>query len=138
MVSARLDALVKEPFERTYLAGDHGYWADLVLVEFKFLEERGGRLDVVVFHQKGDYITYRGPWGSVTLEFTPDNYPGGPWIAARAALHGRADFAGDLYRLAAERQPAMALPPTVPLGRSTIASTIGFWAESLRSSPDLF
>ncbi len=63
MVSARLDALVTGDVERTYLRGDDGYWADLVLAEFAFLGERGGALDEIAFHQKGDYIRFVGPWG---------------------------------------------------------------------------
>jgi hypothetical protein len=139
MVSARLDALIRHPIERTYLTRDDGYWADLVLAEFAFLEERGGRLDAVAFHQKGDYVTYRGPWGRVWIEFAPDNYPGGRWLYGGASLHGRtAEFDGDLDRLARERQPAVQLPVSAPLDRPTIALNVRFWADLLLAATDLF
>jgi len=86
MVSERLNTLVRGRIERTYLDRDDGYWADLVLSEFAFLEARGGRLAAIAFHQKGDSITYEGPWGSVVLELAPDNHPDGTWIDASANL----------------------------------------------------
>jgi hypothetical protein len=139
MVSARLDALIRDPIERTYLSRDDGYWADLVLAEFLFLEERGGRLDAVAFHQKGDYVRYRGPWGQVWIEFAPDNFPGGRWFYGGANLHGTtAQFEGELDRLAFERQPAVPLPLSHPSDRATIALNVRFWADLLRSSTDLF
>lgn len=111
MVSPRLDALIRDPVERTYLAADDGYWADMVLELFGFLEGRGGRLDVIALHQKGDCITYVGPWGDVTLEVFPDNYPTGPWIFAQANLRGdQSTFVGDVTRLAHERLPAVVAP----------------------------
>jgi hypothetical protein len=138
-VSARLDGLIRDPIERTYLARDDGYWADLVLTEFAFLEERGGRLDAIAFHQKGDYVSYTGPWGRVWIEFAPDNYPGGQWLYGGASLRGTGvEFDGDLDRLARERQPAIPLPPAAPLDRATIALNVRFWAELLRGSTDLF
>ncbi len=139
MVSARLDALIKSPIERTHLSGDDGYWADLVLVEFAFLEDRGGRLDAISFHQKGDHVTYRGPWGRLDVEFAPDNYPAGRWLYGSASLCGaKAAFEGDLDRLSRERQPDVPLPASSPLDRPTIALNVRFWAKLLRSTDDLF
>ena len=60
-MSDRLDGLVKGSVWRSHLRGDDGYRADLVLDRFVFLEERGGRLTALAFHQTGDYITYEGP-----------------------------------------------------------------------------
>jgi hypothetical protein len=139
MVSARLDALIRDPIERTYLTRDDGYWADLVLAEFAFLEKRGGRLDAVAFHQKGDYVSFRGPWGGVWIEFAPDNYPGGRWLYGAARLHGTtAEFDGDLDRLTSERQPTVQLPVSDPLDRPTIALKVRFWADLLLAATDLF
>jgi hypothetical protein len=140
MVSDRLDALVRDEVQRTYLAADDGYWADLVLSEFAFLEdERGGRLWAIGFHQKGDYVCYTGPWGEVVVEFAPDNYPDGKWIFARAALHGpRATFEGELDRLVRERIPGTQPPQSASLDHSTIAANVRLWADVLKAATDLF
>jgi hypothetical protein len=139
MVSDRLNALVRDEVERTYLPADDGYWADLVLAEFAFLEARSGRLDALAFHQKGDYIRYVGPWGRVTLEFAPDNYPGGPWIWGSVDLrseHGA--FRGELDRLVRERHRDTPLPSTSSLDRAAIDANVRAWAETLRAATDLF
>lgn len=139
MVSDRLNALVEDGIERTYLLANDGYWADLVLDEFTFLEERGGRLDAVAFHQKGDYIHYVGPWGRVTLEFAPDNYPDGRWIWGSADLRSeRAAFRGELDRLMHERQTDTTLPSISTLDRATIDANVRAWAKTLRAATDLF
>jgi len=138
VVRRRLDALIRDPVERTYLDADDGYWADLVLSEFSFLEERGGRLAEVAFHQKGDYVTYTGPWGEVVVQFAPDNYPG-KWFYTDARLRGRtATFEGDLDRLLRERMPDRPLPPSAPLDRAMIAANVRAWADALRTATDLF
>jgi hypothetical protein len=139
MVSDRLNALLQGKIERTYLRADDGYWADIVLTEFAFLEERGGRVDAVAFHQKGDYIDYIGPWGHVTLEFAPANYPDGRWIWGSADLrsdHGA--FCGDLDRLVRERHRDTTLPSTSSLDRRAIEASVRAWAETLRAATDLF
>jgi hypothetical protein len=139
MVSKWLDAQIHDPIERTYLDAIDGYWADLVVAEFGFLEERGGQLDAVSFHQKGDFARYNGPWGEVVLHFMPDNYPGGRWIAAEARLHGAAaEFDGDLDRLVRQRRPGSPLPPSAPLDEATVAANVRAWADVLRSATDLF
>ena len=139
MVSDRLDALIRGRIERTYLQRNDGYWADLVLEEFAFLEERSGRLTEVTFHQKGDYVRYDGPWGVVILEFAPDNFPQGEWISGSANLRGdRAAFRGQLDVLLRERQPGTPPPSSATLDRPTIAASVRAWAECLRSASDLF
>jgi hypothetical protein len=138
MVSARLDGMVSGDVQRTYLGAIDGYWADLVLSEFAFLEERGGTINELAFHQKGDYVLYKGPWGSVALEFTPDNYPA-TWIDGTARLRGRsASFEGTLDRLVSERAPDFVPPPLAPLDESTVARSLRAWSEVLRSATDLF
>jgi hypothetical protein len=135
MVSKRLDGMIHGWVERTYPKGIDGYWADLVLSEFAFLEERGGRLEDVRFHQKGDYLRYVGAWGTVLLEFEPDSN----WIGGSARLSGEsAKFEGELDRLVRERMPETALPPKLPLDRESVAANVRMWAEALRGSPDLF
>ena len=139
MVSARLNALVRGRIERTYLDADDGYWADLVLVEFAFLEERGGRLAAIAFHQKGDYVSYEGTWGTVTLEFAPDNYPEGAWIDSTANLKSaRAAFRGPLDTLVRVRRPGTEPPSVARKDRATIEITVRLWADVLREATDLF
>jgi hypothetical protein len=135
MVSERLDAMIHGWVQRTYLKGIDGYWADLVLSEFAFLEERGGTLESVTFHQKGDGIRYTGAWGTVWLEFEPDSN----WIGGGARLSGQGGkFEGELDRLVLERMPEGGLPPKLPLDRENITANLSVWAEALRNSPDLF
>jgi len=135
MVSKRLEGMIHGWVERTYLEGIDGYWADLVLSEFAFLEERGGRLEDVSFHQKGHYIRYVGAWGTVLLDFEPDSN----WIGGRARLSAEgAKFEGELDHLVRERMPETALPPKLPLDRESVAANVRVWAEALRGSPYLF
>lgn len=134
MVSARLDGLVRGEVQRTYLSTNDGFWADRVLSEFTFVEERGYVLDEIHFHQQGDYILYRGAYGTILLEFFPD----GDQIHARASLEGgNESFSGELDRLAIERTD-FRLPRKLPLNRLTIAASVRFWAEVLRSVADEF
>jgi hypothetical protein len=133
MVSARLDGLINGAVQRTYLSSDDGFWADLVLKEFAFLEERGYALSEISFHQNGDSIEYRGLRGTVVLEFFPD----GNDISAHALLGGgEVSFAGELDRLARERNPDLPLPPKSPLNRATISLNVNFWAATLRTAAD--
>lgn len=134
MVSSRLDGLVRSEVQRTYLSGHDGFWADRVLDEFTFVEERGYVLEEIYFHQHGDYILYRGAYGTVLLEFFPD----GGQIQAHASLEGAEEsFSGELDRLAVERTD-FRLPAKLPLDRFTIATNVRFWADVLRSVADEF
>ena len=134
VVSERLDGLVRGEAQRTYLSTDDGFWADHVLSEFAFVEERGYVLDEIRFHQQGDYILYRGAYGTILLEFFPD----GDQIQARASLEGgNESFSGELDRLAIERTD-IRLPAKMPLNRFTIATNVRFWAEVLRAVADEF
>jgi hypothetical protein len=132
VVSPRLDALVEGWVQRTYLTSDDGFWADRVLAEFTFVEERGFLLDTIHFHQQGDFIRYRGAGGVITLEFFPD----GTNIDAHATLEGgKVSFSGSLDRLAIERTDIRP-PRKLPLNRSTIAMNVRFWADVMRVTAD--
>lgn len=138
-ISDRLNGLVHGSVARSYLWGDDGYWADLVLDRFAFLEERGGRLTALAFHQAGDYITYEGPWGSVTLTFFPDNFGFGPWIEASANLRTqRSAFHDGLDRLVRKRRPGTTLTSLATKDRATIRASVDLWADVLREATDLF
>lgn len=56
---SRLDELVTDWVSRTYLKRD-GWWAEQVIEQFCFLEERGFDKPDVQFHQEGHYVRYRG------------------------------------------------------------------------------
>ena len=137
VVSARLDALILGDVQRTYLGGIDGYWADLVLEEFAFLEQGDGRLSAVAFHQKGDYVRYDGPWGAVVLELAPDNYPQGLWIWGEAKVRtDHASFQGDLDALVREQLRETPLPSAATLDRETIATYLSLWAAAVRAALD--
>jgi hypothetical protein len=52
--------LVSEPAARSYLAVG-GWWAELVLETFGFLEDLSYQLTEVHFHQEGHFVRYDGP-----------------------------------------------------------------------------
>lgn len=64
-VSARLDALITNAVERSFLRVD-GWWADLVLEQFGFLEDHGMTVRVS-FHFKEHTIQYLGAVHYVTF-----------------------------------------------------------------------
>ncbi len=133
MVSKRLLELVTDPAERSYLSGEDGYWADMVVEELSFLEARGFRIEAIRFHQEGDSITYRGPEGSVEFGFFPDAGD----ISARASLRTSAlRYDGDLDVLARQLHPDMPTPPKLPLHPETISRNVQFWADLLHSVSD--
>ena len=104
-----------------------------MLEEFAFLEERGGQLIEVSFHQNGDGIGYSGAWGTVWLEFEPDSN----WIGGKARLTGDSGtFDGDLDALVREQLPATPLPSVATLDRETIAAHVTLWAAALRAATD--
>ena len=134
MVSSRLQELAPETEKLGYLDANDGYWADLVLAACAFLEARGYALETVSFHHHGDYITYRGPRGTISFEFLPD----AGFISGRARLSGGVlSFEGDLDLLARLHDPGTRPPPTLPLGREVIEDNVRFGAKALRSADDM-
>jgi hypothetical protein len=114
-----------------YLVSDDGFWADFVLAERAFLEERGYPAEWVTFHQQGDSLSFGGPRGSIVFEFFPD----ADYISARARLSGGVlTFEGDLDVLARIQNPHVVLPPKLPLDRASIERMVAFWATTLRSA----
>ena len=129
---SRLDTLIRGPVQRTYLMSIDGFWAERVLDEFVFAEDRGFVIETIHFHQQGDFVRYRGPHGEILLEFFPD----GNHISATVALAGgEFAFSGEIDRLAVERTN-IRLPSKLPLNRRVIAANVHFWADVLRSLAD--
>lgn len=134
MVSARLDGMITDPISRTYLTGIDGVWADLVLSEFAFLEQRGGALDFIVFHQKNSTMSYSGPWGDVVLEFAPDSDPF-MWLGGHVDLRGPSStYKGDFDRLMRQRRPGTTLPRLRSHDTAGLAATLRAWADVLQSA----
>ena len=76
MVWPAIDDLVRGTGQRWWLK-DHGWWLELVLDEFAFLEGLGYSLprdDVkgVHFHFRGHYVWFQGPSRDVTIEIDPE------------------------------------------------------------------
>jgi len=135
VVSARLDRLVSGWVERTYLKGIEGFWADEVLREFAFLEERGFRLEGVVFHQNGNAITYRRDEDLVLLSYEPEFRP--PGIDARIMVNGREDSGiRAVDRLILDDDPTARLPERPPTDRDAVSANIRFWAVGIRRLMD--
>jgi hypothetical protein len=129
--SDRLRALAPHAAAYGYLEADDGFWADLVLTECQFLEERGYLAARAFFHQNGDALSFDGPRGSIMFEFLPD----GDYIGARASLSGGVlTFEGDLDMMARIQNPSVTLPSKLPLDRSSIKRNVQFWAATLRSA----
>jgi hypothetical protein len=76
MPSRRVDDLVKGWVGRSYIKRD-GWWAQLVLDEFSFLDDLGFSLTRsesagIHFHQKGHYIAFAGPQRDVVIDYDPE------------------------------------------------------------------
>lgn len=125
--TTRLDRLVTDAAERTYLDSYEGYWADQVLEVFSFLESRGGVLDRVRFHQNGHYVRYRGGWGTVTAELTPDMLS-----MAVSVQSDRLDVRGDLETVSRTRATDLQAPPLMGPDRKAIAAVVSYWATMLK------
>jgi hypothetical protein len=135
MVSARLDGLVTGWVRRTYLEGIEGFWADEVLREFVYLEERGFALEEILFHQNGNGMTYRGDELVVILDYEPEYEP--PNIGAWIGRPGREeDGIIPIDRLILAGDPLAQLPPRPPMDRDAVRANVGFWADGLRRLMD--
>jgi hypothetical protein len=126
--SPRLDRLITDTAERTYLESDEGYWADKVLNDFSFLESRGGVLDRVRFHQNGHYVRYRDGWGTVTIELVPDV------LSMTVSVQSDSlDIGGDLETVANARVPGLQAPPPMGPDRESIGAAVTSWASMLEA-----
>lgn len=124
--TTRLDRLITDAAERTYLDSLEGYWADQVLEAFSFLESRGGTLDRVRFHQNGHYVRYRGGWGIVTAELAPDLLS-----MVVSVQSDRTGVRGNLEMLSRARATPQA-PPLMGPDRKAIAAVVHYWASVLK------
>ena len=130
MVSARLDDLVRGRIERSYLKGIAGFWADEVLREFSFLEERGFGVEEIFFHQNGNAITYRRDGVQVILSDEPEYEP--PGIGAGIRFHGSEDRGfTPVDRLILDIDPHARLPERAPADWDAVSAYIRFWAAGI-------
>jgi hypothetical protein len=120
--------------ERSYLKRD-GWWAQLVVEEFSFLDELGFSLTGpewagVHFHQKGHYVAFVGPKVEVVVEYDPDD-PKRVTIGAYVVEHNPRQQI-PLDDLIANHIPEKKRPSRKPLDRESITATIRWWADGLR------
>jgi hypothetical protein len=134
-VSARLDGLVKGRIKRTYLKGIEGFWADEVLREFAFLEERGFDLEELFFHQNGNAIRYRRDEVQLLLSYEPEYEP--PGIGAGLRVDGREGGAfTPVDQLILDNDPSTRLPERPPTDRDIVRANIRFWAAGIHRLMD--
>jgi hypothetical protein len=129
--SRRLEGLVNGWSERSYLVGDEGYWADAVLRECDFLEDRGLRLDEILFHRDGNAIAYQSRDLAVLFEYDPNVDP--VYLEAAIAIRGRTrDGLMPVDRLLLADDPATAFPTRPAATRAAVRANVRFWARGIR------
>jgi hypothetical protein len=126
--------LVRGWVQRSYLK-EYGWWLELVLDEFSFLEPLGyslprNDLKGVKFHQKGSYVWFEGPRRDVVIEYDPES----SFIKADL-WEGDASTPGRFKSLdeALLATGSAGTPPArSPLDRRAVEATIRWWAKGLR------
>ena len=134
MVGHRVEDLVKGWIQRSYLERD-GWWAQLVLDEFAFLDELGFSLVAsswagVHFHQKGHYVGFVGPRRDIAVDYDPDD-PKRVTIGASLVEHDPPRFVS-LDEVLAEHIPGVEMPRRKPLDRDAVEANVRWWADGLR------
>jgi hypothetical protein len=134
MPSRRVEDYVKDWVSRTYLKSD-GWWAQLVLDEFAFLDELGFTLTGsewagIHFHQKGHYVAFDGLRRDVVVEYDSDD-PKMVTIGAVVVEHEPQRFI-PLDGLIAQHIPGAHPPSRTPLVRASIEANVRWWADGLR------
>ena len=128
-----IDELVTGRIERSYLRRD-GWWAELVLDTFAFLEPLGYSLtgsDMagIHFHQKGNYIWFHGPGRDLAVEYDPESR-----LIDAALWDGAAQTALDQAILSLE--PNADVPMLKPLDQRAVQATVRWWAGHLERNAD--
>jgi hypothetical protein len=134
MTARRVEDHVKGWVQRTYLNAD-GWWAQLVLDEFAFLDDLGFSLTSsewagIHFHQKGHYVAFVGPRRDVSIAYDPDD-PARVTIDAHVVDHDPPLFI-PLDGLIAQYLPGEQPPSRVPLDRAAVEANVRWWAHGLR------
>lgn len=124
--SQLLRRLVTNRVERSYLRRD-GWWADLILDEFDFVNDYGYLLAEVTLHFRGNAIRFTGPNGELTFTYAPED---GGWFAAELRTGVPDDQAGasldTLLNASEQRSRRRSDDP------GEIAAVIRRWATALR------
>jgi hypothetical protein len=126
-----MEDLVQGWVQRTYLKAD-GWWAQLVLDEFSFLDDLGFSLTDaewagIHFHQKGHYVAFTGPRRDVVIEYDPETKT----IGAEIVEHDPSRFIS-LDGLISDHIPDEKPPPRSPLDRVAVEANVRWWAAGLR------
>jgi hypothetical protein len=127
----RVEDYVKRRVDRSYLESN-GWWAQLVLDEFSFLDDlgfslTGSPLAGVHFHQKGHYIRFTGPRRDVTVDYDPES----KWIGADI-VESYPTMYIPLDGLIAQYLPNAEPPPRRPFDREMVGANVRWWAAGLR------
>jgi len=133
-MARRVEDHVKGWVQRSYLKRD-GWWAQLVLDEFAFLDDLGFSLSAndfagIHFHQKGHYVAFVGPHRDVVVDYDPDD-PKRVTIGADVVEHDPHRFI-PLDSLLAQHDPGAQPPSRTPLDRASIEANVRWWADGLR------
>jgi hypothetical protein len=130
----RVDDHVKGWVQRSYLEQD-GWWAQLVLDEFAFLDDLGFSLTEeewvgVHFHQKGHYVCFAGPRGEVVIAFDPDDPRW--WAIGADVVTRNPPRRESLDHLISRYLPEARPPAILPLDRPAVEANVRWWADGLR------
>jgi hypothetical protein len=130
--SDRLAALVSDPTQRSYLKRD-GWWAELILDEFDFLEKYGFDLAEVNFHFRGNFIRFLAPHGELVFDYAAED---GGWFGAELRVGLPADEPGiSLDEVLAGRKSNSRRRSD---DHAQVATIIRRWAAALRDrAPEL-
>lgn len=134
MAGLRVEDHVKGWVQRSYLKRD-GWWAQLVLDEFAFLDDLGFSMSGsdwagIHFHQKGHYVAFVGPRRDVAVEYDPDD-PKRVTIGADVVEHDPPRFM-PLDGLISQHIAGEQSPSRTPLDRAAIEANVRWWANGLR------
>src|SRR3954469_2283083 len=133
-MAARVEDHIKGWVQRSYLKRD-GWWAQLVLDEFAFLDDLGFSFSAndwagIHFHQNGHYVAFVGPRHDVVVEYDPDD-PKRVTIGADVVEHDPPRFV-PLDALIVKYIPEARPPARQPLDRAAVAANVQWWADALR------
>lgn len=111
--------------QRSYLAAD-GWWADLILGRFEFLESYGFQIDEIAFHFKEHTFRYIGPRHYLVFTYSPG------WLCYALLSHRDAERVDTLEDLIASHGH-QAAPSMSSFGREEVTSRLLYWAAGLHS-----
>ena len=131
MTGRRVEDHVKGWVQRSYLKAD-GWWAQLVLDEFSFLDDfgfslTGSEFSGIHFHQKGHYVAFTGPRCDVSIGYDPESN-----IIEAYVVKPDPVLFTPLDGLIVDRVPGAEPPRRGQLDRAAVEENVRWWAAGLR------